>query len=49
MSLRNVLRLPTTPCACADFWDFAKQCNGGGSREKDLLSVELHLAMLLSS
>jgi hypothetical protein len=23
-------------CACADFGDFAKQCNGGGGREKDL-------------
>jgi hypothetical protein len=29
--------LPTTQCACADFRDFAKQCNGGGGREKDLL------------
>jgi hypothetical protein len=37
MSLQNVLHLPTTQCTCADFWDFAKQRNGGGSREKDLL------------
>jgi hypothetical protein len=35
LSLRNVLHLPTTQCACADFGDFAKQRNGGGSREKD--------------
>jgi hypothetical protein len=36
MSLRNGLQLPTTQCTCAEFEDFAKQCNGGGSREKDL-------------
>jgi hypothetical protein len=39
LSLRNVLHLPTTQCACADFGDFAKRRNnGGGSREKDLLN-----------
>jgi hypothetical protein len=31
-----ILHLPTTQCSCADFGDFAKQRNGGGSREKDL-------------
>jgi hypothetical protein len=35
LSLRNVLHLPTTQCACEDFWNFAKQRNGGGSREQD--------------
>jgi hypothetical protein len=33
---RNCPHLPTTQCACANFWDFAKQRNGGGGREKDL-------------
>jgi hypothetical protein len=37
MSFRNGPHLPTTQCACAEFEDFAKQCNGGGGREKDLL------------
>jgi hypothetical protein len=32
---RNDSHLPTTQCACVDFWDFAKQHNGGGGREKD--------------
>jgi hypothetical protein len=36
MSLRNGSHLPTIQCACADFVDFAMQCNGGGGREKDL-------------
>jgi hypothetical protein len=36
--LRNVLHLPTTQCACVNFRDFAKQRNGGRSREKDLKS-----------
>jgi hypothetical protein len=35
---RNCRHLPTTQCACADFWDFAKQRNGSGGREKDLLN-----------
>jgi hypothetical protein len=39
MSLRNGSHLPTTHCTCAEFEDFAKQCNGGGGREKDLLEV----------
>jgi hypothetical protein len=34
---RNGSHLPTTQCACADFGDFAKQRNGCGGREKDLL------------
>jgi hypothetical protein len=38
LSLRNVLHLPTTQCACGDFGDFAEQRNGGGSSEKDLCS-----------
>jgi hypothetical protein len=33
-ALSKLSHLPTTQCACADFWDFAKQRNGGG-REKD--------------
>jgi hypothetical protein len=40
LSLRSVLHLPTTQCACADFGDFAKQRNGsggGGGRERGLL------------
>jgi hypothetical protein len=38
MSLRNGSHLPTTTqCARAEFEDFAKQRNGGGGREKDLL------------
>jgi hypothetical protein len=32
----NVLHLPVTQCACADFGDFAKQRNGGSGRENDL-------------
>jgi hypothetical protein len=36
LSLRNGPHLPTTQCAFAEFEDFAKQCNGGGGREKDL-------------
>jgi hypothetical protein len=36
---RNCPHLPTTQCACADFGDFAKQRNGGGGREKDLLQA----------
>jgi hypothetical protein len=39
LSLRNGSHLPTTQCACMEFGDFAKQRNGGGGREKDLLSV----------
>jgi hypothetical protein len=37
-ALSKLSHLPTTQCACADFWDFAKQRNGGGGREKDLLA-----------
>jgi hypothetical protein len=36
-ALSKLSHLSTSQCACADFGDFAKQRNGGGSREKDLL------------
>jgi hypothetical protein len=34
---RTGSHLPTTQCECADFGDFAKQRNGDGGHEKDLL------------
>jgi hypothetical protein len=41
MSLRNGPHLPTTQSACAEFYDFARQRNGG--REKDLRFGNLFL------
>jgi hypothetical protein len=29
-AISKLSHLPTTQCACADFVDFARQCNGGG-------------------
>jgi hypothetical protein len=43
LSLQNVLHLPTTQCACADFCNFAKQRNGGSGHEKDLLFKLLYV------
>jgi hypothetical protein len=37
-ALFKLSHLPTTQCECVDFRDFAKQRNGGGGREKNLLS-----------
>jgi hypothetical protein len=45
LSLQNVLHLPTTQCACADFRDFAKQRNGSDSREKDLYHIKRALSL----
>jgi hypothetical protein len=38
-----------TQCTCAEFKDFAKQCNGGGGREKGLWTISSVIELLTIS